>query len=128
MSAGVLVQLKIPAGLLEQIDQAAADTTRTAWLLDAARSALADSVPDDFPSSPPGPVVGAFAAGVPSPGALCMGPGCLQRDTVRYGIRRMPLCPACAAALTGTEYRKPQPVIPPAWRTARGRQATGAAS
>ena len=46
----------------------------------------------------------------PGPGALCMGPGCWQRDTARYGLRRMPLCPACRAALKG---RTCQREIPP---------------
>ena len=123
-----MVQVRVPPDLLKQIDAAAEGTTRTAWLLEAARSALDDAGPDDFPGEPFPSAVGGLAAGVPSPGVLCMGPGCQQRDTSRYGLRRMPLCPACAAALTGAEYRKPQPVIPPAWRTARGRQTTGAAS
>jgi hypothetical protein len=33
--------------------------------------------------------------GEPSPGVVCMGPGCWQRDTSRYGFRQLPLCPAC---------------------------------
>jgi hypothetical protein len=36
----------------------------------------------------------AIPDGEPSPGVLCMGPGCLERSTSRYGLRRMPLCPA----------------------------------
>lgn len=112
----------------ERIRQARGDLADSEFVVTAITALLEDAGPGDFPSSQPGPVAGALTVGEPSPGVLCMGPGCLQRDTVRYGIRRMPLCPACAAALTGTEYRKPQPVIPPAWRTARGRQATGAAS
>jgi hypothetical protein len=46
-------------------------------------------------------------AGEPSPGALCMGPGCYQRDTARYGLRRLALCTACAAALQGETYQRP---------------------
>jgi hypothetical protein len=38
-----------------------------------------------------------------------MGPGCLDRSTSRYGLRRMPLCPACAAALLGHHYKRPTP-------------------
>ena len=36
-----------------------------------------------------------------------MGPSCLERSTSRYGLRRLPLCPACAAALAGEVYQRP---------------------
>ncbi len=123
-----MVQVRVPPDLLRQIDLAAEGVTRTAWLLEAARSALEDAGPDDYPAEPVFPAAGQLVAGEPSPGVLCMGAGCWQRDTSRYGLRRLPLCPACAAALTGAEYRKPQPALPPAWRASRGRQTTGAAS
>lgn len=128
MGADDRITIRLPAGMRERIRQARGDLAESEFVVTAITSLLEDAGPDDFPSSPPGPVAARPAAGVPSPGVLCMGPGCLQRDTSRYGLRRMPLCPACAAALTGQMYRKPQPVIPPAWRAARGRQATGAAS
>ena len=38
---------------------------------------------------------------------ICMTPRCFQRDTSKYGLRELPLCPACAAALTGGTYRRP---------------------
>jgi hypothetical protein len=47
-----------------------------------------------------------MSPGEPSPGVLCMGPGCLGRSTSRYGLRRMPLCPACRAALEGRTYQR----------------------
>ncbi len=127
MAATTPVQLRIPDDLLARIDVAAEDTNRTAWILTAVRYALEDPGPGAYPGEH-FPASGALVAGEPSPGVLCMGAGCWQRDTSRYGLRRLPLCPACAAALTGAEYRKPQPVIPPAWRASRGRQTTGAAS
>ncbi len=57
----------------------------------------------------PGPASTSLAAlpgGEPGNGALCMGPGCFQRDTRRYGLRELPLCTACAAALTGETYKR----------------------
>jgi hypothetical protein len=98
VAAGTLVQLRVPGDLLERIDAAAEGTTRTAWLL--------------------GP-------GTPSPGVLCMGPRCHQRDTSRYGLRGLPLCTACAHAATGQHYSRTQPDLPPAWRIRRGTTQPG---
>ena len=49
----------------------------------------------------------AIGPGEPSPGAPCMGPSCWERSTSRYGLRRLPLCPACAKALAGEVYQRP---------------------
>jgi hypothetical protein len=38
-----------------------------------------------------------------------MGPGCFQRDTRTYGLRKLPLCAACAAALQGHTYQRELP-------------------
>lgn len=38
-----------------------------------------------------------------------MGPGCLERNTRRYGLHKMPLCEGCAAALTGQVYKRELP-------------------
>jgi hypothetical protein len=51
----------------------------------------------------------AIGPGEPSPGVLCAGPGCFQRDTARYGLRRLVLCAACAAALQGQVHRREVP-------------------
>ena len=53
--------------------------------------------------------IAAIGTGEPSPGVVCMGPGCWQRDTSRYGLRKLPLCPACAAALQGRTYQREIP-------------------
>jgi hypothetical protein len=53
--------------------------------------------------------IAAIGTGEPSPGVVCMGPGCWQRDTTRYGLRELPLCPACAAALRGETYQRELP-------------------
>jgi hypothetical protein len=53
------------------------------------------------------PSVAALPDGEPTPGAVCMGPGCFQRDTRTYGLRKLPLCTACAAALQGHVYQRP---------------------
>ena len=128
MADSTLVQVRMPNPVLAAVDEAAGDGTRTAWILAAVQDALEGAGPGDYPAGPVFPAAGQLVAGEPSPGALCMGAGCWQRDTSRYGLRSLPLCPACAAALTGAEYRKPQPALPPAWRASRGRQTTGAAS
>ena len=41
----------------------------------------------------------ALPDGEPCPGTVCSGPGCWNRDTARYDLRRLILCTACAAAL-----------------------------
>ena len=114
MGAGTMVQVRVPPDLLEQIDAAAEGTTRTAWLLDAARSALADSGRDDVPLAAglPPPATGGLVPAEPSPGVACTAPGCWDRTTARYGLRRIPLCPADAAALTGRTYSRPRPPLP----------------
>jgi len=52
------------------------------------------------------PSLATLPDGEPSPGTLCMTPGCLQRDTRRYGLCKLPLCTACAAALQGQTYQR----------------------
>lgn len=47
------------------------------------------------------------AGGIPSPGVACSAPTCWARDTSRYGLRQIPLCPADAAALAGLAYQRP---------------------
>jgi hypothetical protein len=49
----------------------------------------------------------AIPSGEPSPGVLCMGPGCWERNTRKSGLRQLPLCPACAGALQGQVYVRP---------------------
>ena len=53
--------------------------------------------------------IASIGPGEPSPGAACAGPGCWQRNTSRYGLRRVPLCPACRAALQGQDYQREIP-------------------
>jgi hypothetical protein len=68
------------------------------------------SQPPVLPASQGTPaLVIAMTDAEPSPGTLCMGPGCLERSTSRYGLRRMPLCPACRAALEGRTYQREIP-------------------
>ncbi len=47
--------------------------------------------------------------GEASPGAVCSGPGCWNRDTARYGLRHLVLCRACTAALQGETYKRQPP-------------------
>jgi hypothetical protein len=53
--------------------------------------------------------IAATGTGEPSPGAVCMGPGCWQRDTRKYGLRSLPLCTACTAALRDEAYKREIP-------------------
>ena len=92
-------------------DLAAAVKASGVPLAELVRRGLAAGTADVAPpmvgtltTSPP---LTALPAGEPCPGALCMGPGCFQRDTARYGLRRLVLCTACAAALRGQAYQRP---------------------
>jgi hypothetical protein len=70
----------------------------------------ADLTSQALPASQGSPaLLAALPDGEPSPGVLCMGPGCLERSTSRYGLRRMPLCPACRAALEGRTHQRETP-------------------
>jgi hypothetical protein len=126
MTASTLVQLRIPADLLGRIDQAAEGTTRTAWLLAAAERQLDGSGPAEHHDKAP-PVtaglpsgaIGVLGPGTPSPGAVCMTPGCWQGDTSKYGTRQLPLCPACAHAACSLTYQAPRPALPATWQKTR---------
>ncbi len=105
--AAPVVQLRVPEDMLAVVDGARGDGTRSAWILALIeRELLAES---------PTPVAGhphplaAIGDGEPSPGVVCMGPGCWQRDTSRFGLRRVPLCPACVSALRGETYQRQTP-------------------
>lgn len=125
MAAGVLVQFRVPPGMLEQVDQAADGETRTSWILAAIRSALADTGPDDSPVAASLPSTsGALVPGVPTPGLACSTPQCWERQTARYGDRGLILCAACAAAATGQPYQRPRPDLPASWSRGRGAKTT----
>jgi hypothetical protein len=61
------------------------------------------------PASQAAAAIAITANGEPSPGVACAGPGCWQRNTSRFGLRRLPLCPACASALQGQVYKRQIP-------------------
>jgi hypothetical protein len=56
------------------------------------------------------PSLSALPDGEPSPGVLCTGPGCFERNTSKFGLRRVALCPACRAALEGRTYKREIPL------------------
>lgn len=62
----------------------------------------------DQRGSAPAPLAGP-PDGEPSPGVACSAPGCWNRDTARYGLHRLALCTACAAALQGRIYQRELP-------------------
>jgi hypothetical protein len=53
-----------------------------------------------------------IGAGTPSPGVCCAGPACWEKTTRKYGLRNLPLCDACAAALCGQVHAR-EPVSLP---------------
>jgi len=73
------------------------------------RGLSTDEEPQPSAPGPAASIPGAIGPGEPSPGAVCMGPGCWEKSTSRYGLRRLPLCPACAAALQGRVYQRAIP-------------------
>ena len=102
-------------------ERAKAEGASLAALMRAAvqRYATGDLTSNAEPASQPPPraasqgtpaLVTAMSHGEPSSGVLCMTPTCWQRDTRKYGLRSLPLCQACAAAIQGQTYqRKPPP-------------------
>ena len=93
MPAPVL-QLRVPEDTLTRIDELRGDDTRSAWLQRLIDRELNGPQPAPV-SVTDSPVV--LPADEPCPGTVCAGPGCWQRDTARYGLRRLVLCTACAA-------------------------------
>jgi hypothetical protein len=111
MAAPVL-QLRVPEDTLARLDDARGEETRSAWVLRLIGRELAGTDPAAKPAtavadSPAGPLV--LPPGEPCPRVACSGPGCWNRDTARYGLRRLVLCTACAAALQGQDYKRQMP-------------------
>ena len=102
-----VVQLRVPKDTLERIDAIRGDDTRSAWLQRLIDRELAGQTATPAPAAAPS--LAAIADGEPSHGAICMTPGCWQRDTRKYGLRSLPLCQACAAALNGSTYKREVP-------------------
>lgn len=77
------------------------------------RRGLAASTAPAAQAAAPAPAgtasLGAIGPGEPSPGVACSVPACWNRDTARYGLRRLVLCTACAAALQGHTYQREMP-------------------
>jgi len=104
--AAPVLQLRVPEDTLARINGACGEDTRSAWLLRLIDRELVGQQPAPKDTLTTSPSL-TFPDGEPSPGVLCMGPGCLDRSTSRYGLRRLRLCRACAAALTGQTYQRP---------------------
>jgi hypothetical protein len=101
-----VVQLRVPEDTLARLDGHRGEETRSAWIQRLIDRELTGQ------ATTPAPAAASLAAipdGEPSPGVVCMGPGCFQRDTRKYGLRQLPLCPACRAALEGHVYQREIP-------------------
>lgn len=72
----------------------------------AADTAAAAQPPAPSPASTS---LAALPDGEPGKGAVCMTPPCWQRDTRIYGLRQLPLCTACVAALQGKTHKREPP-------------------
>jgi hypothetical protein len=104
-----VVQLRVPKATLARIDHARGDDTRSAWLqrlIDRELTGQQAIATNPLITSPP---LAALPDGEPGHGAICMGPGCWERSTSKYGLRQLPLCPACRAALEGRTHQREIP-------------------
>ena len=100
------------AALLRAAVQAYADGQLTSTAESASQPAVgltSQPAPGGLPASQAAAAIAITSDGEPSPGTACAGPGCWQRNTSRYGLRRVPLCPGCRAALEGKEYKREVP-------------------
>ena len=55
------------------------------------------------------PSLTALPDGEPGSSAVCMTPGCWERNTAKYGLGRLVLRAACAAALMGQLHKRQVP-------------------
>jgi hypothetical protein len=101
-----VLQLRVPETTLARLDDARSEETRSARVLRLIDRELTGQTATPSPASPS---LAALPDGEPGNGALCMGPRCFQRDTSKYGLRQLPLCPACRAALEGCTHQRDLP-------------------
>ena len=102
-----VVQLRVPKDTLARIDGARGDDTRSAWALRLIDRELDGQPTMAAPSAAASLAV--FTPGEPSPGAVCATPSCWQKNVRKYGLRELPLCDACAAALQGNVHQRQLP-------------------
>ena len=124
MAESPVVQLRIPAGTLDRIDDVRGEeVTRSGWILAAVDSVLAGDQPAAVT-----PGARSLGPAIPAPGVSCMWAGCWNRDSDRYGVtdpaeltrggyRERPrdenkcgivLCKSHAATLEGRAYTRPR--------------------
>ena len=103
--AAPVVQLRIPEDMLAAVDGVCGGN-RSAWILALIERELLDDGTEPGPAASPVSTSSGLLIGAPSPGVACMCPTCWQRDTTRYGLRKVPICPADAAALEGHTYQR----------------------
>ena len=109
-----VISARVGEDLLARVDGIRGEQTRGAWVASLIERELTNN---PAPASPVAAISG-ISHGEPSPSVVCMSPTCWERNTSRYGLRRLPLCPACAAALEGRTYKREIP--PGASRLMRG--------
>jgi hypothetical protein len=113
--ASPVVQLRVPEDMLAAVDGTRGDGTRSAWILSLIERELlggdGELVHHDDQTNPRSAAspLGAIPDSEPSGGAVCATPRCWQRDTRLFGLRKLPLCPACRAALEGRAYQRETP-------------------
>jgi hypothetical protein len=97
-----VISARVGEDLLAGVDDMRGEQTRGAWVATLIEGELTDGLAAASPIAGLGP-------GEPSPGVVCAGFGCWERNTSRIGLRKLPLCPAWAAALEGCTYRREVP-------------------
>ena len=100
-----VISARVGEDLLARVDGIRGEQTRGAWVAGLIERELANS---PAPACPVAAISG-LGHSEPSPGVVCAGFGCWERNTSRIGLRKLPLCPACAAALKGRTYRREVP-------------------
>ena len=111
-----VISARVSEDILAHIDTIRSGQSRGTWLAGFLERGLLDD--DAGPAASPVRTSSGLLIGEPCPGVACMCPTCWQRDTTRYGLRKVPICPADAAALEGRVYQRQAP--PGAARLMRG--------
>ena len=107
-----VISARVGEDLLAGVDDMRGEQTRGAWVATLIEGELTDGL---AAASPIAAIAGLRQA-EPSPGVVCSGPTCWQRDTSRYGVRRarcaQPAQPHSRAAPTGGRSRRGPPHPP----------------
>jgi len=97
-----VISARVGEDLLARVGGIRGEQTRVASLIER-------ELTDGLAAASPIAAIAGLGHSEPSPGVVCAGFGCWARNTSRIGLRKLPLCPACAAALKGRTYQREVP-------------------